>query len=182
MSSNGGSSRGGHPGGNSGGSSRDEPDSRRASDKSDSEQALFWAAVSGIMAVNGQGGSDHEDSSSATLPPGSHRDSSPSSPRSDGHSEDYELPPGQRREMGEHRRPSMQLPGGNFTGSNSFCFKLASILVRARAHDLPSPFAYNARLATLSLRPTWLCALFAGAGQAARRAAHRASGAADGRD
>ena len=113
------------------------------------EQALFWAAVSGCMALNGQqtGGSD-DDASTINPPHGSvyGRDSGSSSPRSPAHSwhSDGEYIAGSKREreyaMNDSSRPRPSwtgaggLPSGAFTGKDSFCCKLAALLVRSHIH------------------------------------------------
>ena len=91
---------------------------RRVSQKtaaSSNEHTLFWAAVSGCMALNGPskgGGSD--DDGTASTP--------------------YSSPCGTRSASPANSVGSERSLGAcGATGVNSFCFKLAAVLVRSRA-------------------------------------------------
>ena len=102
--------------------------------KPDPEQALFWAAVSGCMALTGQanGGSDDDSAATHGHPGRGSRDSNSSSPPSPDRSvADSEL-------YGSHYSlPSASpwwggsLRGDGLTNAESFCGKLASVLVRS---------------------------------------------------
>lgn len=137
----------------------------------DPEQAIFWAAVSGVMALNGAAnGVGSDDDSSATMRhPGSlSRDSGSSSPRSPTFAEyDSDNPLGYpRRERDAYEPPrglvsgtpsAALLPGSSMTGSDSFCNKLASVLVR--------------RLDTCRPRPSLACLRTGARARVARRRA-----------
>ena len=120
------------------------PDAEPPKESDSSEKALFWAAVSGMTALTGRAGSDDD----ATTHGQSHKDSSSTSPRSSAHSEfggegnmdaaylrgggggGYDFRTSMRELGGGSPLPSdPQCRGTN--GADSFCNKLASVLVRA---------------------------------------------------
>jgi len=116
------------------------------------EQALFWAAVSGCMALTGQSSGEDDESMTIEPPHGNvhERGSGSSSPRSPTHSSDSgggtaerglkrPLEPMTSNAVGgaglgelPRSRPSWTgtggMPGNAFTGHGSFCSKLACVL------------------------------------------------------
>uniref|UniRef100_A0A7S2GND0 CXXC-type domain-containing protein n=1 Tax=Haptolina brevifila TaxID=156173 RepID=A0A7S2GND0_9EUKA len=106
--------------------------------KTDPERALFWAAVSGCMALHQQPGSD--DDEATVLPGGDARGSDcDSCPRSPGGSVDSDFTFRREREPQDGSSASSSWGTGLFapsssslscphTGPDSFCNKLASVL------------------------------------------------------
>ena len=96
------------------GSTTGAPDGPRTSE----EQSLFWAAVSGCMALTGQPpGSGEDDEDTAIVPPhgyGGSRDSGSSSPHSPAHSSDSGG--GTDQTYSGHKRMLLDTVGGGYGG------------------------------------------------------------------
>lgn len=122
--------------------------------KPDSDQALFWAAVSGMTALNGKPGGPIDDDTTRGQ---SFKGSSSASPRSPAHSVESEMMiesayrrgggggidavprydlDRARAIIGEQLDSPIQAGSTPSNGADSFCCKLASVLV---SRPVPSP-------------------------------------------
>ena len=106
-----------HPSDPAKGSTFGAPDGPRTFE----EQSLFWAAVSGCMALTGQpAGSGEDDEDTAIVPPhgyGGSRDSGSSSPHSPAHSSDSGG--GTDQTYSGHKRMLQDMVGGGYGGGYS---------------------------------------------------------------
>lgn len=168
------------------GSERGDMEPSPIRQKTDSEQALFWAAVSGCMALTGQGTGGSDDDSAITQghPGRTSRDSGSSSPRSPSHSftdsdrdgflsRDHHDVPRSRATWGALR-------GDGLTNAESFCGKLSSLLAldktlasqpialralqKAGVGDSNSPLSFASSLENPAIQPHLTTSLAAAAG------------------
>jgi hypothetical protein len=123
-----------------------------------SEQALFWAAVSGCLALTGQGASD-DDATATSMH--SIRDSGSASPRSPTHSVDSDERHYERYSVAnlmeaariEQWHPRLRAPCWA-TGTDSFCCKLATVLVSAKSQPTHRHLSRILPLPRLSFVPS----------------------------